>query len=57
MAALLERIGAEPEVETLVEDLAVEAAQGRVAASQAGARIAAKVLSTATSDAASFRGV
>ena len=44
LASLLERLGEEGEVEELVESLAVEAAEGRLAPSQAGSMIAQKVL-------------
>lgn len=43
-AALLERLGEESDVEALVTALAAQTAEGSLAASQAGAQIAAKVL-------------
>jgi len=44
LAALLERLGEEGEVEALVSTLAAQTARGTLAASQAGALIAARVL-------------
>ena len=44
LAALLERLGEEGEVEALVRTLAAQTARGTLAASQAGALIAARVL-------------
>jgi len=44
LAALLERLGEEGEVEALVRTLAAQTASGTLAASQAGALIAARVL-------------
>jgi hypothetical protein len=44
LAALLERLGEEGEVDEMVARLAADAARGSIAASQAGARIASKVL-------------
>ena len=45
LAALLERLGEEGEVEELVATLAAQTAEGTLAASQAGAQIASQVLS------------
>ena len=44
LAALMERLGEEGEVEALVSTLAAQTARGTLAASQAGALIAARVL-------------